>query len=276
MPAAPTRRWSKRALALTVLAMVLATLVLTVGMVGFARSIGFVTRIGVASEAVKDASQISAEVTMGGGASATLGTNAAGGNATIPAPAAPAPAVGATPEPQAATAGAATEGAATATAEGASAPGDAQALAAAGGAGASGSGGVAGGGSGGAAGSGGVAGAGGAAGSAGLGGLGGGAGAAPMGLQEAFRSLVTLVEHNTTQMCGRNTCNVGQVCCNFSCGTCAAPGATCDRTECSGAARTPTAVRCGSGQCNDGQVCCNPSCGICAAPGQTCSTRTCP
>lgn len=101
------------------------------------------------------------------------------------------------------------------------------------------------------------------------------AGSAPSVWEETVRGALTLISQNTISMCGRNTCNTGQVCCNASCGICVAPGATCDQQQCAGAPRTPTAVLCGKGQCNDGQVCCNPTCGICAAPGATCSDKKC-
>jgi hypothetical protein len=32
--------------------------------------------------------------------------------------------------------------------------------------------------------------------------------------------------------CGLNTCNVGQVCCNASCGICAQPGEACSQQPC--------------------------------------------
>jgi hypothetical protein len=76
-------------------------------------------------------------------------------------------------------------------------------------------------------------------------------------------------------MCGPNTCNVGQVCCNPSCGICAAPGASCDQRTCRETAQYPSNERCGNTLCNSGQVCCNPSCGICAAPGVPCSQDLC-
>lgn len=243
MPSAPARRWSKRALVLTVVGLVLATAVLTVGMVGFARSIGFVTRIGAASEVLSDARQISPEVTAGGSAPATPGANAAGGAPVPTSSSGGAPA--ATPPPRALQA--------VGGAPGNLLPREPEA-----------------GGTGGAAGAGGMAG--GGAGGGGAGGVAGGGGATQSGWDTFMQTLLG----QTTQMCGPNTCNVGQVCCNLSCGICVAPGATCDQTVCAGAARAPTVVRCGSGQCNDGQVCCNPACGICAAPGETCSTESCP
>jgi hypothetical protein len=258
MATVPPRRWSKRTLVLTVLGLVMATAVLTVGMVGFARSIGFVTSIGEASAVLNDVAQISPEVTSGGSPTATPGANAAGGVEAIPAAPASAPVTLLTEPPAMGGSAARME------AEIAVAPAEVEAVA----------------GRGGVAGSGGVGGSGGVAGAAPTEAVAadaaGAGGAAPTGWDGYLQSMLRLVEQNTTQMCGRNTCNIGQVCCNFSCGTCVAPGASCDQAECSGAARVPTAVRCGSGQCNDGQVCCNQSCGICAAPGETCSTQTCP
>lgn len=103
----------------------------------------------------------------------------------------------------------------------------------------------------------------------------GAAGAAPSAWEETVQGALALLSQNTISMCGRNTCNTGQVCCNASCGICVAPGATCDHQQCAGAPRAPTAVLCGKGQCNDGQVCCNASCGICRAPGETCSDQKC-
>ncbi|RYZ04285.1 MAG: hypothetical protein EOO73_24675 [Myxococcales bacterium] len=252
MPSVPTRRWSKRTRVLTVLGLVLATAVLTVGMVGFARSIGFVTGIGAASEALNEVGQISPDVTIAGRSSVTPGANPPG----LAADALPDPGTVTPPVAAPRSGGGAASGGAAIVAAEAEAAGSA--------------------GIGGNAGGGGMAGGGGTAGDAGAGGTLGGGGAAPSGWDGAVQSMLTLLGQNTTQMCGPNTCNVGQVCCNFSCGTCVAPGATCDRTVCAGAATTPTAARCGSGQCNDGQVCCNPSCGICAAPGETCSSATCP
>jgi hypothetical protein len=32
--------------------------------------------------------------------------------------------------------------------------------------------------------------------------------------------------------CGPNTCNVGQVCCNATCGICTNPGETCRKEPC--------------------------------------------
>ena len=101
------------------------------------------------------------------------------------------------------------------------------------------------------------------------------AGAAPSLWENVVQSTLALLGQATISMCGPNTCNAGQVCCNASCGTCVAPGASYDKTQCSGAPRTPTVVLCGATQCNDGQVCCNPSCGTCAAPGETCSQQSC-
>lgn len=101
------------------------------------------------------------------------------------------------------------------------------------------------------------------------------AGAAPTAWENGVKGALALIAQNTISMCGRNTCNTGQVCCNASCGICVAPGESCDQKQCAGAPRTPTAILCGRGQCNDGLVCCNASCGICAAPGETCSQEKC-
>jgi hypothetical protein len=76
-------------------------------------------------------------------------------------------------------------------------------------------------------------------------------------------------------MCGPNTCNVGDVCCNASCGICTAPGESCSQTPCRFGAQVPSNIRCGLSICNTGQVCCNPSCGICAPPGASCSHEIC-
>jgi hypothetical protein len=76
-------------------------------------------------------------------------------------------------------------------------------------------------------------------------------------------------------ICGSSTCNLGQVCCNSSCGTCAAPGATCDQARCDNAISYPTSQACGMSTCNIDTVCCNPSCGTCVAPGAQCSQAPC-
>jgi hypothetical protein len=76
-------------------------------------------------------------------------------------------------------------------------------------------------------------------------------------------------------ICGSSTCNLGEVCCNASCGTCAAPGATCDQTRCENAITYPTSQACGMTTCNVGSVCCNPSCGLCAPQGEQCPQTTC-
>lgn len=102
----------------------------------------------------------------------------------------------------------------------------------------------------------------------------GGTGGASSGPNLAAQ--LAAIAQTTSLMCGPNTCNVGQVCCNWSCGVCTPPGGTCNQEQCANVARPPTNYRCGSTLCNDGQVCCNASCGICAAPGVPCSTASCP
>jgi hypothetical protein len=81
---------------------------------------------------------------------------------------------------------------------------------------------------------------------------------------------------NESQSCGPSTCNVGEVCCNASCGTCVHPGDACDTTRrCSSEITFPDSQSCGMQTCNVGLVCCNPSCGICAPPGEPCSQDAC-
>ncbi len=75
--------------------------------------------------------------------------------------------------------------------------------------------------------------------------------------------------------CGDVTCAEGLVCCNASCGICAAPGEKCNQQAC-GMPYMPTSLPCGMNTCNVGQVCCNASCGTCTAPGATCDTKPCP
>jgi hypothetical protein len=82
-------------------------------------------------------------------------------------------------------------------------------------------------------------------------------------------------EESAPVICGSTTCAEGLVCCNASCGTCAAPGEKCNQQAC-GMPYMPTSLPCGMNTCNVGQVCCNPSCGTCTAPGATCDTKPCP
>ena len=75
--------------------------------------------------------------------------------------------------------------------------------------------------------------------------------------------------------CGPSTmCAPGDVCCNPTCGICAAAGEACSRQDC-GFASVPSSAPCGANTCNVGQVCCNSSCGICTAPGVGCSQKRC-
>lgn len=75
------------------------------------------------------------------------------------------------------------------------------------------------------------------------------------------------------ESCGTNTCRVGQVCCNESCGICAQPGDTCDQGTCDGPS-PPAREDCGEDTCDVGTVCCDPSCGLCA-PAGACVNRKC-
>lgn len=244
------RRWSKRSLVLVVLGLVLGVLTLVVAVVGFARSVGFVMH---AANAAGDVGQIAPERTTAADKSVTLPigaptsvvqTNATPSALMMPTVAAP-------------------PGGSHAALEA-----DTQAVSL---------GGVGGGGRDGGSGGalGGAAGTAVSAGAPGSGGTAGSAGASPAFWESIVQNALALVGQTTISMCGRNTCNLGQVCCNQSCGICVAQGATCDQTQCTGGPRPPTNIRCGSGQCNDGQVCCNPSCGICAAPGEACSEEQC-
>jgi hypothetical protein len=79
----------------------------------------------------------------------------------------------------------------------------------------------------------------------------------------------------TSTLCGPNTCNVNEICCNPSCGICTAPGEDCSHEVCTGI-QNPVSVYCGMNTCNVGEVCCNPTCGICVRPGETCRQEPCP
>jgi hypothetical protein len=77
------------------------------------------------------------------------------------------------------------------------------------------------------------------------------------------------------EQCGDTLCPPGKVCCNASCGTCAAPGETCSQLVC-GMSPIAESAMCGFNTCNVGERCCNPSCGICVRPGEECDAkRTC-
>ena len=74
--------------------------------------------------------------------------------------------------------------------------------------------------------------------------------------------------------CGATICRAGEVCCNATCGVCAAPGAACPQTRC-GSNNVPTSETCGRNTCNVGEVCCNASCGTCTSPGVDCDHTRC-
>ena len=237
----PPRRWSKRRLLVVVSSLIAGVALLTVSVVGVAHSFGFAIH---AADAMGDVGEIAPERAAPTGRAVTA--------------AAPVSTATETPSPTGSSGGFSVLARVSSAAPFPAAPVGAMA-------GASGGGGApatdATGSIGGGAGTGGA--------------MGGMAGAAPTAWENAVKDALGLIAHNTISMCGRNTCNTGQVCCNASCGVCVAPGETCDQQQCAGAPRTPTAVLCGRGQCNDGQVCCNASCGICAAPGETCSDKQC-
>jgi hypothetical protein len=74
--------------------------------------------------------------------------------------------------------------------------------------------------------------------------------------------------------CGWRMCPEGEVCCNWSCSTCAPPGQICDYF--CGAPSIAISIPCGPNTCNVTEVCCNRTCGICVPSGETCSQEPCP
>jgi hypothetical protein len=74
--------------------------------------------------------------------------------------------------------------------------------------------------------------------------------------------------------CGWRICPEGEVCCNWSCSTCAPPGQPCS-IFC-GTPSLPISTPCGINTCNVTEICCNRSCGICVPSGETCSQEPCP
>jgi hypothetical protein len=77
------------------------------------------------------------------------------------------------------------------------------------------------------------------------------------------------------EACGKNTCAVGEVCCNASCGICTAPGGGCTKQLCSDDPPPPKGEACGKNTCAVGEVCCNASCGICTPPNGGCILLAC-
>lgn len=92
--------------------------------------------------------------------------------------------------------------------------------------------------------------------------------------------------------CGDVICGDGQVCCNESCGICAAPDEACITLHCGDVddgdddhndngdgdddhSEPGDGEPCGDTFCGDGQVCCNDSCGICTAPDEACIQIAC-
>ena len=67
--------------------------------------------------------------------------------------------------------------------------------------------------------------------------------------------------------CGPNVCNVGEYCCNESCGVCAPQDGGCTQQVCD--------TQCGPSVCQAGDVCCNESCGICTPPRDSCTQQFC-
>jgi hypothetical protein len=70
--------------------------------------------------------------------------------------------------------------------------------------------------------------------------------------------------------CGHNTCSVGEVCCNPSCGICSPLGSPCDDRACEPAITQPFSEVCGMATCNIGEICCDARCGACVGVGEDC------
>lgn len=83
-------------------------------------------------------------------------------------------------------------------------------------------------------------------------------------------------------VCGSVTCDVGDVCCNASCGICTAPGGTCTELACTdagtdgGTVSEDAGVSCGDATCAPGELCC-PGCGgvMTCEDGAGCPDVTC-
>jgi hypothetical protein len=236
----PPRRWSKRRLVVVVSSLIAVSVLLALSVVGFAHSLGFVIN---AADAIGDVGEIAPEHAAPTGNAVTVGSPVSTVTETSPAPSGSGSGASPSALPAMEASAAPIGGMSQASGSG-GAPVKSDTLAQTGG-------------------------------GAGAGSTDGVAGSATSAWDDAVQGALGLISQNTISMCGRNTCNVGQVCCNASCGVCVAAGSSCDKQQCPGAPRAPTAIRCGNGQCNDGQVCCNASCGICAAPGETCSDKKC-
>lgn len=77
----------------------------------------------------------------------------------------------------------------------------------------------------------------------------------------------------TGELCGLQSCSFGSTCC---CGTCIAPGQSCDPDDCAITSGLALSEPCGTMTlCGEGEVCCNPSCGTCVQPGDSCSQQVC-
>jgi hypothetical protein len=105
--------------------------------------------------------------------------------------------------------------------------------------------------------------------------------AADASLEEAYVAVdagvpaeaAALIEPPRRVQCGWRMCPEGEVCCNWSCSTCAPPGQICDYF--CGAPSIPISIPCGPNTCNVTEICCNHSCGICVPSGGTCSQEPC-
>jgi hypothetical protein len=99
------------------------------------------------------------------------------------------------------------------------------------------------------------------------------AASAPIGTPAA-RSATISKPSGVGPRCGPVSCAPNEACCNDSCGTCVAPGGTCDHAACKQPELRPS-TSCGPSTCAPDEVCCNESCGVCTKPRGFCSTAPC-
>ncbi|MEM9070224.1 MAG: hypothetical protein AAGE52_17085 [Myxococcota bacterium] len=75
------------------------------------------------------------------------------------------------------------------------------------------------------------------------------------------------------ERCGTNICEVGDVCCNPSCGICTAPGGSCPTIDCG-------PLTCDGVECAADATACCPGCrageSVCSGPGGECPPLACP
>jgi hypothetical protein len=96
---------------------------------------------------------------------------------------------------------------------------------------------------------------------------------APPDAEEPVEAAPLVEQPPQRVQCGWRMCPEGEVCCNWSCSTCAPPGQICDYL--CGAPSIAISIPCGPNTCNVTEVCCNHTCGICVPSGETCSQEPC-